>query len=182
VSALSAFLVVLGVGFLAAATKLLLDFIRFTRLRRRALLTWSMPKPPNHVMMLGLGVALGLLVVYKLFFSHQQAFGETMMFVYYACVLPLSWRIQRGFYEDGIWADGSFIPYHEVGGVTWREGEHQATLIVISRLRNLARRLSVPGDKYGAARRILRDKIGEHTIQFAGTGLDLGGHDEREDA
>src|SRR5262249_11773831 len=69
----------------------------------------------------------------------------------------------------------------EVGGISWREGEHQATLIVISRLRNLARRLTVPGDKYRAARRLLRDKIGEHTIHFTGAGLDLGGHDERDD-
>ena len=45
---------------------------------------------------------------------------------------------------------------------------------MISRLRNLARRLTVPGDKYGAARRLLRDKIGEHEIHFTGTGLDLG--------
>ena len=36
------------------------------------------------------------------------------------------------------------------------------TLIVISRLRNLARRLAVPVEHYGAARRLLRDKIGEH--------------------
>ena len=40
--------------------------------------------------------------------------------------------------------------------------------------------LSVPGDKYGAARRLLRDKIGEHTIQFAGSGLDLGRADARD--
>jgi len=53
-------------------------------------------------------------------------------------------------------------------------------LIVISRLRNLARRLIVPGDKYGAARRLLRDKIGEQTIQFACSGLDLGRADERD--
>jgi len=53
---------------------------------------------------------------------------------------------------------------------------------VISRLRNLARHLTVPGDKYGAARRLLRDKIGEHTIHFTGTGLDLGAHDERDEA
>jgi len=103
-----------------------------------------------------------------------------MMFVYYAYLTPLSRRIGRGFYEDGIWADTSFIPYEEVGGISWREGEHQVTLIVISRLRNLARRLIVPGDKYGAARRLLRDKIGEHAIQFTGTGLDLGSHDARD--
>jgi hypothetical protein len=97
-------------------------------------------------------------------------------------MLPLSLRITRGFYEHGIWADTDFIPYNEVGGITWREGEHEVTLIVISRLRKLARKLTVPGDKYGAARRVLRDKIGEHTITFMGTGLDLGVHDERDEA
>ena len=54
--------------------------------------------------------------------------------------------------------------------------------MIVSKLRNLARRLIVPGDKYGAARRLLRDKIGEHAIHFTGTGLDLGDHDERDDA
>jgi len=95
--------------------------------------------------------------------------------------LPLSRRIKRGFYEDGIWADTSFIAYNEVGGISWREGEHQVTLIVISRLRNLARRLAVPIEHYGAARRLLRDKIAAHDIHFFGTGLDLGEHDERDE-
>jgi hypothetical protein len=104
-----------------------------------------------------------------------------MMFLYYGYLLPLSLTIGRGFYEDGIWADSTFIPYNEVGGVSWREGEDHVTLILISRLRNLARRLIVPGDKYGAARRLLRDKIGEHEIHFAGTGLDLGVRDERDE-
>jgi len=34
----------------------------------------------------------------------------------------------------------------------------------------------------GAARRLLRDKISEHAIHFTGTGLDLGAHDERDEA
>src|SRR4051812_19049064 len=105
-----------------------------------------------------------------------------MMFVYFGYLVPLTRRIPRGFYEDGIWADSAFIPYNEVGGISWREGEDHVTLIVISRLRTLARRLIVPGDKYGAARRLLRDKIGEHAIHFSGTGLDLGLHDERDEA
>jgi hypothetical protein len=62
--------------------------------------------------------------------------------------------------------------------VSWREGQHNVTLIIISRLRNLARRLSVPGDRYGEARRLLRDKIGDHEISFSDT-LQLGDHDER---
>src|SRR5207244_2613771 len=136
--------------------------------------------PANDGVALAIGVMLGFLVFYKLIRLRQYPFGEIMMFVYYAYLMPLSRRIGRGFYEDGIWADTSFIPYREVGGISWREGEHQVTLIVISRLRNLARRLVVPGDKYGAARRLLRDKIGERAIHFGGTGLDLGDHDARE--
>jgi hypothetical protein len=105
-----------------------------------------------------------------------------MMFLYYGYLTPLSRRIRRGFYSDGIWTDTAFVPYNEIGGISWRESEHEVTLIVISRLRNLARRLMVPGDKYGEARRLLRDKIGEHAIHFMGTGLDLGEHDERDEA
>jgi hypothetical protein len=179
---LTGVLLLLGAGFLVANAKLIAEYSRYRKLRRTALLTWQSPTPPNYGIALALGVVLGFLVFYKLVVLRTQAFGETMMFVYYAYLTPLSRRIGRGFYEDGIWADTSFIPYNEVGGISWREGEHEVTLIVISRLRNLARRLIVPGDKYGAARRLLRDKIGEHEIHFTGTGLDLGAHDERDEA
>src|SRR5262249_56461703 len=136
-------------------------------------------KPPQYTFAIGLGVALGLLVLAKLVFLHRQAFGESMMFLYYAYFFPMSLTIGRGFYEDGIWAETTFIPYNEVGGISWGEGEHQVPLIAISRLRNLARRLTVPGDKYWAARRLLRDKIGEHAIHFTRTGLDLARTDVR---
>ena len=175
-------LLLLGVGFLIANAGLAYDYVRFLRRRRSALLTWRIPKPPQYTFSLGLGVALGVLVFVKLVFIRRQAFGEAMMFAYYAYFSPMSLTIGRGFYEDGIWADNAFIPYREIGGISWREDEDQISLIVISRLRNLARRLNVPGDKYGAARRLLRDKIGEHAIHFTGTGLDLGAHDERDEA
>jgi hypothetical protein len=175
-------LLVLGLGFLVADTKLVLDYLRYRKKRRNALLTWVSPKPPQYGVALGIGVALGLLVFYKLVVLRTQAFGEAMMFAYYAYLMPLSQRIGRGFYEDGIWADTAFIPYNEVGGISWREGEHNVSLIVISRLRNLARKLAVPVEHYGAARRLLRDKIGDHEIHFFGTGLDLGAHDERDEA
>src|SRR6476619_3488049 len=173
-----------GVGFLVANLRLLFQFLRFLKIRSSALLTWPGRRPPFYGLLLVLGAVLALLIVYKLTVLHQhpmQVFGETMMLVYYCYALPLSLRIGRGFYEDGIWADGGFMPYNEVGGISWREGEHQVTLIVISRLRNLARRLAVPIENYGAARRLLRDKIARHDIHFTGTGLDLGEHDERED-
>ena len=175
-------LYLLGGGFLVANLKLLFDYWTFVRRRRRALLIWRAPNPPHYTFMLALGVALGLLVFAKIVFLHRQAFGETMMFAYYAYFFPMSRNIRRGFYEEGIWAETDFIPYNEVGGLSWRDDEDHVTLVIISRLRNLARRLIVPGDKYGAARRLLRDKIGEHAIHFGGTGLDLGEHDERDEA
>jgi hypothetical protein len=175
-------LLALGAGFLVANTRLVLLYISYLRRRRRALLVWPGPKPPYYVMGLSIGVVLGVLVFCKIVFIHRQAFGETMMFVYYAYLLPLTQRIGRGFYEDGIWADQVFIPYNEVGGISWREGEHTVSLVVISRLRNLARKLAVPLEHYGAARRLLRDKIGEHAIHFGATGLGLGHRDERDTA
>jgi hypothetical protein len=181
-SVLTGFLLLLGAGFFIANVKLVVDYTRYQQRRPTALLTWPAPKPPYYTLELAIGVVLGFLILLKIFRLHMQAFGETMMFAYYAYLMPLSLRIGRGFYEDGIWADTAFIPYNEVGGITWREGEHQATLIVVSRLRNLARRLIVPGDKYRAARSLLSDKIGDHEIRLAGTGLDLGNHDERKEA
>jgi hypothetical protein len=173
-------LLLLGAGFLVANARLVVEYLRFRRRLRGALLVWPGVKPPYYGLSIAIGVALGCLVLVKIWLG-RQAFGETMMFVYYAYLTPLNARIRRGFYADGIWADSDFIRYDEVGGISWREGEREVTLIIISRLRNLARRLTVPGDKYGAARRLLRDKIGERAIQFGGSGLDLGGHDERED-
>ena len=40
-----------------------------------------------------------------------DVFGETMMLIYYGYAVPLSLKIGRGFYEDGIWADAGYIPY-----------------------------------------------------------------------
>ena len=175
-------LLLLGAGFLVANARLIAELVRFRKRRRRALLVWQGPPPPYYGLTLALGVATGLLVCVKVLVVHRQAFGEVMMFVYFGYLVPMTRRIARGFYADGIWADSSFIPYNDVGGLSWREGEHTVSLVVISRLRNLARRLAVPLEHYGAARRLLRDKIGEHEIHFFGTGLDLGVHDERDEA
>jgi hypothetical protein len=175
-------LILLGAGFLVANARLGLEYMRFLRRKRRAVLTWPGPKPPHYGLTIALGVATGILVLIKVFLVHRQAFGELMMFVYFAYLVPLRQRIGRGFYQDGIWADSTFIPYSEVGGISWREGEHAVSLVVISRLKSLARKLRVPVEHYGAARRVLRDKIGDHEIHFLGTGLDLGAHDERDEA
>lgn len=182
VNVVTSVLTVLGLGFLVANLRLVQQYFRFRQRQRQALLTWPSPKPPHYGLALGIGVVLGFIVFYKLVLSHQPAFGESMMFLYYAYLLPLSRRIGRGFYHDGVWSDTGFIRYDDVGGITWREGKHSVALVISSRVKNLARVLPIPVEHYGAARRLLRDKIGEHAIQLSGTGLDLGTHDERDDA
>jgi hypothetical protein len=172
-----------GVGFFVANLRLLFQFLRFLKLRSSALLTWPGQRPPFYGLLLVLGAVLAFLIIYKLTVLRQhptQVFGETMMLVYYAYALPLSLRIGRGFYRDGIWADGGYMPYSHIGGLTWREGD-QVTLVLMHRMRAFARRLVVPHPHYGAARRLLRDKIAAHDIHFTGKSLDLGVHDERDD-
>jgi hypothetical protein len=106
-------------------------------------------------------------------------FGEGMMFLYYTAAVAMNRAIARGFYADGIWADGGFMPYRQIGAISWREGK-DVTLLVTARMRHFARKLVVPGNLYGAARRLLRDKIEAHDIKFVRTGLDLGLGDERD--
>jgi len=179
---LPGFLVLLGVGFLAANLRIALQLARFERLRRSAILTWRAPRPPWFGLLLGLAMVLAGLVIVKLWVQSRppmDAFGESMMMLYYGVFLPLSLRIGRGFYEDGIWTEAGFVRYQKIGGLAWREGT-PVTLVLIDRDRQFARRLVVPDRHFGAARRVLRDKIAVHDIHFTGKSLDLGEHDERD--
>ena len=105
-------------------------------------------------------------------------FGIAMMFVYYGYLLPLSTRIKRGLYEEGIWTDSGFMRYAEIGGLAWKGSD---TLVLASRQKAMARRLSVPGVHSGEVRHFLREKIGAHDIDFdAGPGIHLGTRDTGE--
>jgi hypothetical protein len=179
----------LGLGFLLANLRLALQLLQALRLRSQALLTWRSPRPPFYPLLVGMAVTLGALLLIELTLRFRlgvarptaAVFGEGMMFVYYACLLPLSrLGIGRGFYEDGVWFDSGFMPYAAIGGLSWRE-DPEVTLVVIPRVQRMARRLVVPSEYYGQARRLLRDKIAGHELHFTGKPLDLGAHDERDD-
>jgi hypothetical protein len=172
-----------GIGFLAANTKVVADLMAFWRRKRSAQLTWAGSKPKFYGFTLGLGVVLGLLLAFKIFVQRrppEQLFGEAMMFVYYGYAFPLSTRIERGFYRDGVWTDSGFLRWKYISAVSWKEEGSAITLVLISRARSIARRLEVPGHLYGQARRVLRDKIKAHDIQIGGAGLDLGSRDETD--
>jgi hypothetical protein len=173
----------LGAVFLIINLHQFYLYFKFARIRSTALLTWAAPQPPFYRLFTWVGAVLAVLIMYKLMILKlhpKYVFGETMMLVYYVYALPLGVKIHRGFYEDGIWTAGGFVPYTNIGGLTWREGP-EPTLVLLYRWRSFARRLIVPEALYGQARRVLRDKIATHDIHFTGKTLDLGSHDERDD-
>ena len=176
---LSQVLFVFGVGFLAANIKVIADLLRFRFRRDSSLLVWESPKPRFYGLALALGSVLGLLVAVRVFvLGHplNQLFGEVMMLVYYGYAFPMSTRITRGFYRDGVWSDRGFLRWGQIGAVSWREGA-SVTLLLIPHVRQVVKRLEVPGHLYGEARRLLLDKIQAHDIQMDRAALDLGSRD-----
>jgi hypothetical protein len=171
-----------GLGFFAANLKVVADLVRFRLRKASALLVWQNPKPRYYGFALALGAILGVLVAVKIFVlgrSPNQLFGEVMMFVYYGYAFPLSTRIARGFYRDGVWSDSGFMRWGQISAVSWKE-EGGITLVLISHFRSIARRLAVPGPLYGQARRLLREKIKAQDIHIGGSGLDLGSRDDED--
>jgi hypothetical protein len=175
-------LLLFGFGFLVANIKLGASLVAYRRRMRSALLVWPGDKPRYYGFSLALGVILGLLLMVEAFVLHRSPrsiFGEAMMFLYYGYTFPLSTRIRRGFYGDGVWSDSGFMKWSEISAVSWKE-QPTITLVLISHVQSIARRLEVPGHLYGQARRLLRDRIQTHDIHIGGAGLDLGARDDRD--
>jgi len=176
-------LLALGVVFVIVNLRVSAEFITWWRLRREVLLSWPSVKPPFFAINLAIGVMLGvilLITAYRMPQSYSSLFGVAMMFTYYGYLLPLSTRIRRGLYRDGVWTDSGYMSYRDIGGLTWKGTD---TLVLASRHKTLARRLTVPGPHLGEVRHLLRDEIGRHTIELdQGPGLHLGSRDTRESA
>jgi hypothetical protein len=187
-AALRQALFALGVLFTIVDLKVGAQIFSWWRLRKDAVVTWAGPRPPFYVINLSIGMLLGVLLFLTSYVeigrlqrgwaAAPSMFGVSMMFIYYGYLLPLSARIRRGLYREGIWTDSGFMRYTDIGGLTWKGDD---TLVLASRQKALARRLRVPGSHIGEVRHYLRDKISEHAIEFeAGPGLHLGTRDTRE--
>ena len=104
-----------------------------------------------------------------------------MMFVYFGYMLPLSTRITRGLYADGVWTDTGFMPLrpgrrHHLAGR--RPADAGRDLALKTAARGASR---CPRPLLGEVRRVLRDKISSHAIEMdEGPGLHLGARDARD--
>lgn len=173
-------LLALGLLFVVVNVRVAWQIVTWWRKRRDAVVVWPAPKPPFYAINLAIGVLLGILLFVSAYLLRPTAslFGVAMMFVFYGYLLPLSTRIRRGLYADGVWTDSGFMRYADIGGLTWKGSD---TLVLASRRKSLAKRLRVPGVHLGEVRHFLRDRIGAHDIEFdAGPGLHLGTRDTRE--
>src|SRR3954469_16138128 len=144
-----------GIGFFAANVKVGTDLLRYQRRRRTALLIWQNPKPRYYHFSVALGFVLIFLFGFKLFLQHRRLetlSGEAMMAVYYLLAVPLSTKIARGFYQDGVWSDTGFMPWSQISAVTWKEEGGTTLLVLVSHVKSIARHVQVPGDLYGQAR------------------------------
>jgi hypothetical protein len=176
-------LVALGVLFVIVNVRVGAQLLAWWRMRRDIVLAWPSAKPPFFAVNLSIGVMLGVILLvtaYRMPRGFASLFGLVMMFTYYGYLLPISVRIRRGLYKDGIWTDSGFMAYRDIGGLAWKAGN---TLVLASRTKTVARRLTVPGPHLGEVRHLLRDEIGRHTIELdGGPGLHLGTRDTRESA
>ena len=102
-----------------------------------------------------------------------------MMFIYYGYLLPLSTRIRRGLYQDGIWTDSGFMRYTEIGGLTWKGDD---TLVLASRQQDAgaapARARAFTSAKCGTS--CGRRSAITRSSSTPGPGLHLGTRDTRE--
>jgi hypothetical protein len=179
---LGTLLYLFGVGFLAANLVTAWVCVRDWRRRHDVLLAWRLPPPRFAALPVVISAGLALLIVYKLLVLEWpvwRLFGEAMMLAYYGYLYPLSLRLKRGFYRQGVRFDRGFARWEDIRGLTWH---HEAPPVLVAAHKGQqAGRLTVPLEHLGAARRVLRDRIAAHQIHFTPGPLDLGGHDERQD-
>ena len=180
---LGTLLLLFGIGFLVANLAIVYDCVRDWRRRRQDLLVWRMPPPRFAALPTVIAVGLGALIVYKLIVLQWpvgRLFGESMMLTYYGYLFPVSLQIRRGFFEEGVRLDRGFARWRDITGLTWHDGP-PPVLVIVCRGEERAGRLTVPIEHFGAARRILMDRMASRQLHFPQAPLDLGGHDERQD-
>jgi hypothetical protein len=159
-------LAALGVYFSILNGWGLLRYTEFRRRRPTALVTWSVGRPRYFQMQIVLGVVSGGVAVLNasLHRPFPHVFSQAVMALYFIAMVPLLARIRLGLYRDGVWGDGGFLPYAEIGRMAFRETP-EIVLYLLPRGRSRPLRLPVPPDEYGAVRKMLEEKKREGLVQ-----------------
>ena len=153
-------------------------YLRFRKIAPDSLLSWEVPRPWFFNLCMGIGFFMVVLTAVNLFLLDRpwlHALSQGLMAIFYVIVFPLSFRIRRGFYETGIWAEQGFLPYQSIRWIGWKEAPE-----LVLALRTEGRFsgqsyafLRVPSSYYGQARRILGDRIKDQSLSLQGSLLGL---------
>jgi hypothetical protein len=164
----------LAVYFSVLMVRGIAGYLRFRRIRPTAVLTWPVPRPAHLPFLLGLGVVSAGLAVLNGYLERpfHHVYSQGVMALYFILMVPLSARIHLGFYQEGIWADAGFLPYAQIGRVAFRETP-EIVLILLPRGGAGSFRLPVPRAEYGAARKVLEEKIRAHVVNMESSILGL---------
>lgn len=167
-------LVVVAVYFSVLILRDLIRYLRFRRIRKDALVTWrTRPRAAFWLLVmlgaLNLPVAAINVVLQDPF---HKVYSQLSIALYFSGVLPLIARIPMGFYGEGVWAEGGFLPYNRIRRFAFFEGP-ELILLLLPWGRGGAFRLRVPPGEYGAVRRVLGDKIRSQMLKLEGGILDL---------
>jgi hypothetical protein len=155
----------------------LVKFFQFKKVAGQAVLSWEPPRPWYYRLCLGIGLFMVFLTVMSAVVLNRPLLvivAQALMAVFYTVVFPLTFKIRRGFYVSGIWAERGFVPYRSIQWLGWKESP-QLTLALKAegKLGQRYAFLRVPGDYYGQARRILADRIKEDSLSFETSVLGL---------
>ena len=175
--ALSITFAALAVLFGIWITFTLVKFSQFRNVVKEAVLTWEPPRPWYYSICVGIGFFMVFLTVMSIFAFRRPLLvivAQALMAIFYTVVFPLIFKIRRGFYASGIWAERGFIPYRNIRWLGWKETP-QVTLALKAdgKFGQKYAFLRLSGDYYGQARRILADRIKEDSLSLETSVLGL---------
>ena len=164
---LTLILLALGVYFSVLVARSLSGYLLFRRIRSTALVTWPVRRPGHFPFLLALGFVSAGVAVLNSYLQRpfHHVYSQGVMAAYFMLFVPLSARIPRGFYRDGVWAEAGFLPYGKIGRMAFVE-RPEIVLVMVPRSGAGAVRLPVPASEYGAVRRVLEDKIRERAVNM----------------
>jgi hypothetical protein len=163
--------VALALVFAIWNTIAIVQQLAYRRIRPSAELTWLPDRPWFYNLCLGIGFFMVSLTAISIFLLERPLMTEVaqaLMAIYYTIFFPLSFRIRRGLYATGIWTEGGFVPYSRIRALDWIE---KPSVVLVAKTDGVFnafnegyRRLPVPGELFGQARRVLASHIEDHSL------------------
>lgn len=157
----------LGVYFFVQLARGLAGYLRFRKVWPTAVLTWPAPKPAQLPWLFTMG-ALGAITAALNAWLHRpphHVIGLALMAAYFLGLVPLARRIRLGLYRDGVWAHRGFLRWQDVARIAFVESP-QIVLLLQPRRGGPSFKLPVPGEEYGAVRKLIEEQARSGTLQL----------------